>query len=182
MSTRWYVVQGKRGHEVTAWYYLGSRGIEAYVPLDMRKRHVRGHFMDVQEPRFNGYFFAAFDRDEEDWRRIFRTPEATRCGIVRLLGNDPEKPPPVPDGVMDAIRAYAPPSQLSYEPHRFSPGEHCTMMLHGQRKTAVFVEYLGSRQFVRTWIFGAERVCEVTASEIEPLDNPASYAPLLVKS
>jgi hypothetical protein len=72
---------------------------------------------------------------------------------------------------MDAIRAYQPePIAKHDEKIVFRPGQRVCWIKAGVRREAVFVEYLGSRQFVQTWILGAERLTEVTEAELEPLD------------
>lgn len=148
-------------------------GFQTYLPLIDRRRIIAGIRSTITVPRFGIYFFANFDQREPGWEQIVHG-DCKRRGVVDVLRNC-DKPSPVPDEAIDAIKSYQPPipDEIA-EPYRYNPGEYCKVMIAGSSKPAVFVGYQGNRMFVRTWIFGAERVSEVTYAELEPLliDNP----------
>lgn len=170
---RWHVVQFERGRHVSVATEIALRGFEAYCPMLAKRKITGGNISEVNYPRFGIYMFALFDRAESDWARLLN-PKGTRAGIVRLLGNDPMRPIPVPTEAIEAMRAYEPAAVHAPTPYRYQPGEPCHVYISGVRKQAVFVDYKGSRQFVRAWIFGAEHVVEVKSAELEPMDidNP----------
>lgn len=170
MGKQWFVAQAVRNREKIAALSVIQHGFEGYMPEIQRLRRVGRYQVETWEPRFGVYVFARFDREEDDWPKLLHERTQRRY-FTRILLNADRKPSPVPDGVMEAIRAYKPPiARPLTEPVIYQPGERVTCIIAGVRREAVFVAYQGKRPFIRTWIFGAERVTEVSSAEIEPLD------------
>lgn len=167
---RWFVAQAVRNREIAASLSVVQYGFEAYLPVIQRQRKVGHQIVDVSAPRFGTYIFVRFDSWEDPWPRLVNEHFKQRKYFERVLCNVDGVPSPVPDRAMDAIRAYQPPMQETHMPHVYKPGERVTCFIAGVRREAVFVEYCGQRPFIRTWIFGADRVTEVSSAEMEPLD------------
>lgn len=169
---QWFVAQAVRNREIAAALSVVRLGFEAHVPIIRKQRKIGRILAEVDMPRFGTYIFVRFDAFLDDWgalwRKQRRIPE--RRYFERVLCNAAGDPSPVPDAAMEAIRAYSPPKEETTMPHVYSPGERCSVYIAGQRMEAAFVKYQGNRQFVRTWILGAEHVTEVRAAELEPLD------------
>ncbi len=172
---RWHVAQAVRNREVAAALSVTEFGMKAYVPST--KRRCKRGFQIVEEavPRFGTYVFLQFDREKDQWGKLVGDHATRRRYFERILCGSDGLPSVVPNQAIEAIRAYVPPpSREPLMPYVYSPGERITCFIAGVRREAVFVEYCGSRPFIRTWIFGAERVTEVSTSELEPLDLDVS--------
>lgn len=170
MGKQWFVCQAVHNREKVAALSVIQHGFEGYMPEIQRLRRVGRYQVETWEPRFGTYIFIRFDRDEDEWPKLLRQRGCKKY-FTRILVNAEGRPSPVPDAAIDAIRAYQPPiARPLTEPVVYRPGERVTCIIAGVRREAVFVEYCGKRPFIRTWIFGAERVTEVSSAEIEPLD------------
>lgn len=167
---QWFVAQAVRNREIAASLSVVRHGFEAYVPIIHKQRKIGRVLVDVDAPRFGTYIFVRFDRFQDPWPNLCREPPHWRRYFDRVLCDLNGLPSPVPDIVMEAIRAYEPPRQEAKMPHVYTPGERVTCWIAGVRKEAVFVGYQGHRKFVRTWIFGSEHTAEVKEAELEPLD------------
>lgn len=99
MGTRWYVVHTQPNRETRADFNLRRQGFCTYLPRYMRgRRHARRQ-ENVARPLFPRYLFVALDPARDRWRAIHSTFGVTQ---LVLAGEDPA---PVPDGVVDEIRA-----------------------------------------------------------------------------
>lgn len=96
---RWYVVHTQPHGEARALVNLLRQGFEAYLPRYRGRRRHAGRIDDVSKPLFPRYLFVAIDVARERWRAIHST-----FGVSHLVcsGDDPA---PVPDGIVEAIRA-----------------------------------------------------------------------------
>jgi transcriptional antiterminator RfaH len=95
----WYVVHTQPNGETRADVNLRRQGFSTYLPRYMRRRrHARRHEM-VARPLFPRYLFVALDTARDRWRAIHST-----FGVNHLVLAG-EEPLPVPDGVVDEIRA-----------------------------------------------------------------------------
>ncbi len=170
MTLRWHVAQSERNYEVAAAVAAIGHGFESYLPVLPTMRKIGRKMLPFSAPRFGVYFFIKFDRDQSGWESMLHE-RGTVCRIKRILCDPGGRPSPVPELAIMAIRDYQPPKVVSPEQRRYIPGEPVICIIAGTRKEAVFVEYCGgNRPMVRTWIFGAERVTEVTSAEIEPVE------------
>lgn len=167
---RWHVVQAEHGREIPASLAVAELGFETYVPTLPRTYRLGRRLVESTVARFAPYFFARFALADH-WAELCHSRAAHRRYVVGVLRAADGVPIPVPAKAIDAIRAFSPvqPSKPD-EPYVYQPGQRVTWTLAGARRDAVFVEYVGARSMVRTWIFGAERVCEVRAGELEPQD------------
>lgn len=96
---RWYCVEVAPRAEFRAAAEIEALGVPVLVPEYLGQRRVRervgGVVRVVERPAlllaFPRYVFAEFDVRAPEWRRI-----ATRQGVKRIIGLDPERPVPVP--------------------------------------------------------------------------------------
>jgi transcriptional antiterminator RfaH len=117
--TAWYAVHTQPMGEQRAAANLARQGYATYLPLyRCRRSHARKVDL-VQKPLFPRYLFVALDMLRDRWRPILSTFGVS--SIVRVG----DAPVPVPEGVVDAIRAHesAHTFDQSLEPaRRFKPG------------------------------------------------------------
>ncbi len=98
-GARWYVVHTQPNGEARADLNLRRQGFSTYLPRYARgRRHARRHDVVVR-PLFPRYLFVALDPARDRWRSIHST-----FGVSSLVAAG-EDPVPVPDGVVDEIRA-----------------------------------------------------------------------------
>lgn len=91
---RWYVAKVKAGETETAVHHLKAQKFKVYVAKGKQRR--AGEWKEIL--MFPGYIFISFSEKNIRWRSI----NGTR-GVSRLLGNNPEKPCPVPKKFMEAL-------------------------------------------------------------------------------
>ncbi len=121
--TRWYVVHTQAGRENFAAGHLERQGFATYLPLYRRQRRHARRTTLVLAPLFPRYLFVQADLARDRWQSINGTH-----GVHHLVCMG-DRPSPVPDGVVDAIRARAaddgvielPPDPLCGQ--TFAPGE-----------------------------------------------------------
>ncbi len=94
LGLRWYCVQTHFREEYRALGELWQQGFRAYLPCLLPEDGER------IEPMFPGYLFVAFDAARDQWRPIV----ATR-GVRRLFSAAPERPLPVPVGIVEELQA-----------------------------------------------------------------------------
>lgn len=98
-TIRWYVVHTHARAEEKALVNLMRQGFTAFLPhYSKRRRHARRTDY-VRAPLFPRYVFVAMDVARARWRAL-----ASTIGVAHLvcLG---DRPAPVPDGVVEDIRA-----------------------------------------------------------------------------
>ncbi|MCC7015881.1 MAG: hypothetical protein IT564_01605 [Rhodospirillales bacterium] len=96
---RWYVVNSQPGAEPKAAQHLERQGYHVYLPR-WRKRRSHARRVDwVAAPLFPRYLFVRFDIAQTRWRAIHST-----VGVSYLVCNG-GLPRPVPEGIVEAIRA-----------------------------------------------------------------------------
>lgn len=96
---RWYVVHTKPRGEETALFHLRRQAFEAYLPRHLKKRSHARRIDWVPCPLFPNYLFVAMDTDQTRWRSIRGT-----IGVNGLVSHG-DHPAPVPEGIVEAIRA-----------------------------------------------------------------------------
>jgi transcriptional antiterminator RfaH len=98
-GVRWYVVQTQPNAEHRAIAHLRRQDFTTYLPrYRKRRRHARRTEI-VLAPLFPRYLFVSIDMSSQRWRSIQST-----VGVSRLVCNGDE-PAPVPEAVLDALRA-----------------------------------------------------------------------------
>jgi transcriptional antiterminator RfaH len=96
---RWYVVHAQPNAETKAVRHLENQGFRPYLPrYRKRRRHAR-RVEEVAAPLFPRYLFVRLDLAAERWRAIRST-----VGVTDLVCHG-EAPAPVPDGIVEAIKA-----------------------------------------------------------------------------
>ena len=98
-GANWYVVRTHAHSERKALEHLRRQGFTAYLPQYLKQRRHARKVEKVAAPLFPRYLFVSFDAARERWRSILST-----IGIADLI-NQGGTPLPVPDGVIDSIRA-----------------------------------------------------------------------------
>ena len=99
MGVRWYVVHTQAQNEGRADLNLRRQGFVTYLPRYLRSRRHARRTETVVRPLFPRYLFVALDVARDRWRAVQST-----FGVSNLvvIGNHPV---PLPDGVVDEIRA-----------------------------------------------------------------------------
>ena len=107
---RWFIVRTHWSEEAGAAERIVDQGFTAYLPEHIVEatRGKRAHKDNVavdsaghvgrRLPLFPRYLFAWFDPDVDNWRPICSTR-----GVERIFGITPERPSPVPHGVVEAL-------------------------------------------------------------------------------
>jgi transcriptional antiterminator RfaH len=98
-GTRWYVVHTQPQNEGRAEINLRRQDFTTYLPRYLRQRRHARRTETVARPLFPRYLFVAADLARDRWRAIQST-----FGVSHLVAAG-EEPVPLPDGVIDAIRA-----------------------------------------------------------------------------
>lgn len=96
---RWYVVQSQSNAEATAVLHLNRQGFATYLPRYLKRRRHARRIETVAASLFPRYLFVGIDLSAQRWRSIFST-----VGVSRLVCHG-EIPTPVPNGVIDALKA-----------------------------------------------------------------------------
>lgn len=96
---RWYAVHTQPKGEQQAQDNLMRQGFAAYLPLYSRKRRHARKTDFVPAPLFPRYLFVNMDTEASRWRSIRST-----YGVVHLVCYG-DSPVPLPDGVVEGIRA-----------------------------------------------------------------------------
>lgn len=117
---RWFAVQTQPRAEAKARFNLLRQGFTTYLPEILKRRsHARRVDM-VRAPFFPRYLFVGFDPDITPWRAINST-----IGVSGLVSLSDGAPTPVPDHVVDSIRAQEREDGLiAFDPtSRLKPGD-----------------------------------------------------------
>lgn len=96
---RWYVVRTQPQAERRARENLERQGYEAWLPLHRRRRRHARKVEVVLRPLFPRYLFVAVDLETTPWRPMLST-----FGVASVI-QGPEGPVPVPDPVIEGLRA-----------------------------------------------------------------------------
>lgn len=99
-AAQWFAAQLKPNGLTEAERNLARQGFEFFCPSQIETRRRRGRLADVRRPLFPGYLFIRFVPEAGHWRRI----NSTR-GLTRLVQTDPRRPTPLPDALIEGIRA-----------------------------------------------------------------------------
>lgn len=95
---RWFVVQTQPHSEKKAAAHLARQGFHCYLPCYLKRRRHARKTETVPAPLFPRYMFVAIDETQQ-WRSIRST-----VGVAHLVCRGDE-PAPVPDGVIEDLRA-----------------------------------------------------------------------------
>ncbi len=96
---RWYAVHCQPLGEAKARFNLQRQGYQVYLPQYLKRRRHARRTDWVRAALFPRYLFVALDDEHTRWRPINST-----VGVSSIVGWG-DTPTPVPDWVMDEIRA-----------------------------------------------------------------------------
>ena len=100
LNTRWYVFQSRSNSEFFAERQLTQQKFGTWVPWEIIDKKRLGVTIGQQKQAlFRSYGFVQFDVDFDPWRPICST-----FGVKRLLSTTPEKPIPVPVGMVESLQ------------------------------------------------------------------------------
>ena len=99
-AMRWFAGQLKPNGLAQAERNLARQGIETFCPWTIEAHHRNGRMTDRPRPLFPGYIFLRLDPKAGLWRAV----NSTR-GLTRMVQTDPRAPTPLPDALIDGLRA-----------------------------------------------------------------------------
>jgi len=104
-GARWYAVVTHAQAEMWALQNLVRQGYDAYLPMieeERRDKVTPTITRIVSSVMWPGYVFVFADIRRDNWRPIAHTN-----GVRSILGTHPERPAPLPVGLLEAIQASA---------------------------------------------------------------------------
>ena len=157
VGPRWYGVQTHVNGEARAAEHLLRQGFEIYLPRYLKRRRHARKVDFIAKPLFPRYLFVAIDVATQRWRSIQSTQ-----GVSRLVCNG-DDPAPVPNAVMDALKARADDKGfIKMETKRvFAPGDKVRVLAgafmdsaglfegEDQHRVAILLDLLGRKVLVR---------------------------------
>ena len=117
----WYAVQAKNHHEARVADRLKDKVVPAFLPLIEVTRRYRSRRVVRLEPLFPGYLFVqlrAMAESPTGWHEVQWTP-----GVKAILGCEGQ-PMPVPDEVVETVKARMAPLGFVRPGPRFAPNDH----------------------------------------------------------
>lgn len=149
-TARWFAAQLKPNGLAEAERNLGRQGVENFCPAQIETRRRRGRLHDVRRPLFPGYIFVRFAPDAGLWRQL----NSTR-GLTRLVQTDPRRPTPLPDALIEGLRARCDSDGLLGADRDLAPGDRIRVIsgpfadlvgrierLHPDDRIRVMLEFL----------------------------------------
>jgi transcriptional antiterminator RfaH len=117
--TYWCAVNTKVNAEDKAVFHLARQGFKVMLPKHLKRRAHARKIEWVPRPLFPGYLFVEIDPERSPWRAIRST-----VGIFDIIRFG-DKPAPVPEEVIDEIRARQDENGLikTHDGHNFKPGD-----------------------------------------------------------
>jgi transcriptional antiterminator NusG len=91
-NTHWYAVHVKSRHEFAVRDRLMGAGVETFLPSMERRSKWKDRNKFIQFPLFSGYLFVHIEKSSVSRIAVLKTK-----GVVRMLGNLPGEPEPVPE-------------------------------------------------------------------------------------
>lgn len=137
---KWYVAQLKPNEFERAKYNIRKQGFETFMPLRRKSvRHAR-KTNNVLRPVFPGYIFTRFGADRGDWRKINST-----FGVSKLISFEAGKPSPVPNALIEGLRARCDCNDILQPLDDFKTGEKVRVI------SGNFAEFVGE---IETFVTG----------------------------
>ncbi len=109
----WYALRTRSRHEKLVARQLATRGVEAFLPIVVRRQRWADRWKPVSFPLFPGYCFGRFRHGRLEERRAV----VTTVGVVQILGMHGEVTP-IPDAEIGTIRQVLD-SGLAVDPHPY---------------------------------------------------------------
>jgi transcriptional antiterminator RfaH len=154
LSSRWYVALTHPRAELKASIHLRRQGFEVYLPRYLKQRRHARRIETVTVPLFPRYLFVAIDLGTQRWLSIDST-----FGVTRLV-RDGERPAPVPEVVIDALKYREDENglvRLDRRP-RFAPGDKIRVIggafadccglyegMNARERVAILLDLLGRK-------------------------------------
>ncbi len=91
-TSQWFAVHVKSRHEFPVAERLAGSGVEAFLPAVERLSRWKDRNKLIRFPLFPGYLFVRVDNTRSALLTVLKTK-----GVVRVLGNAPGEPEPVPE-------------------------------------------------------------------------------------
>lgn len=105
MSIQYFAGISKPGKETVAAVSVAAKGFPVYLPVELVWRSHAGKREQISKPLFHRYFFTQFDREIDDYTRIYYcrgvAHTSNRKGIIC---DAMDRPIPIPTYVIDGIR------------------------------------------------------------------------------
>jgi transcription antitermination factor NusG len=95
----WFAVHVRSRHEFQVYEKLTGSGIDTFLPTVERLRKWKDRNKRIRFPLFPGYLFVHVSSNRHVILSVLKTK-----GVVRLLGQEPGDPEPVPDGQIHALK------------------------------------------------------------------------------
>ena len=96
---RWFVAHTRARAEIKAKQHLEQQGFAVYFPRYLKLRRHARRTERVPAPLFPRYLFVGFDPASARWRAVQST-----VGVSHLIRQG-DRPTPVPDAVLQSLRA-----------------------------------------------------------------------------
>ena len=165
---QWYVIQCKPREERRALENLDRQGFSCYLPMLAVEKLRHGSVRAIPEPLFPGYLFISLDELTGNWHPIRSTRGVAQLVRVR------EYPIPMPDRVIDAIRA-----RLASDTPRIpylKPGERVRITEGAFSDIeAIFLATDGQERVILLLnVLNQEHRLSFPAATVRPSPNPAA--------
>jgi transcriptional antiterminator RfaH len=135
--------------------HIAEQGFTAFLPVIERRRSIGRRAALCLDPLFPGYLFAAFDRDDSQWRALHHMR-----GVSRVLCGSADVPSPVPAGFVERLQERA----------------NADGVLIDERIPAVLTYAAGDQIYVHEGAFSG-----FSGTVIEDLDCPEGRISLLLR-
>ena len=140
----WYLAQLKPNSALIASRNLTHQGIETFLPLREETEARGGRFMTATKPLFPGYIFVALDTEQSLWRKVNAT-----YGITKLVSFG-ALPAPVPEGLVEALKARCGAGNLFQALEELHPGDEVQLTKGPLATTLAKIESVDPDQ--RVWV------------------------------
>jgi transcription elongation factor/antiterminator RfaH len=164
---RWYVVHTQPCCEFRAAMNLYNQKFAIFLPKRYKTiRHAR-KLRSVEAAFFPGYLFIALDLARQQWRRVNST-----FGVNRLVMQG-DRPHPVPDGIVEALRATADDRGILRLSEHLRIGSRVRLMAGPFAEHLAILDRLdgGARVRVLLDILGRKVTISTTTSNVLPVGD-----------
>lgn len=142
--SQWFLAQLKPNSANIAQRNLIQQGFGTFLPLEEETRLRNGRFTTALRPLFPGYIFVSFDASRGLWRTVNSTQ-----GVTKLVSFG-QAPAPVPNALVDALRARCGTDGKLLPPSSFAPGDQVVLNTGPFAQFVAVVESLAPNQ--RAWV------------------------------
>lgn len=143
-ALRWFAGQLKPNGLAQAERNLARQGIETFCPWTVEAHLRNGSMTDRSRPLFPGYVFVRLDPQAGLWRAV----NSTR-GLTRLVQTDPREPVPLPDALIDGLRARCDPQGRINAGPTLAPGDRVRVIAGPFADLVTTIETIGEDARIR---------------------------------